>query len=276
MTSLRLLLALLAGILLIVIGCATFDRPDSVDLQRHFTDAGYEGSTVVYDVVQDHYTIVNSRGADKALPPASTFKIFNSMVALETHVIRDENEVIKWDGVVRDNDAWNRDHNLESAMKTSCYPYFQELARRIGEDRMQQWLDRVGYGNRKITPNIDSFWLDGHLRISAKQQAQFLTRLAKWDLPFSHRSMEITRRILINERSKDYTLYAKTGWAQQPTNVGWWVGWVEKEDGHVYVFATNIESPRPDPTFAEARIQITKGILRDMGILPKTEMAKSE
>src|SRR5689334_8698326 len=108
MTSLRLLLVLLIGITLIVIGCATFDRGEAVDLQKHFTDAGYDGTTVVYDVVQDRYTIVNPQRADVALLPASTFKIFNSMVALETRVIRDENEVIKWDGVVRDNDAWNR------------------------------------------------------------------------------------------------------------------------------------------------------------------------
>jgi len=276
MTPLRLFLALVLLGSLIMIGCATFERSEVTDLRKHFTDSGYDGTTVVYDVVQDRYTIVNPERADKALLPASTFKVFNSMTALETAVIRDENEVIRWDGVVRSQDAWNHDHDLTSAMRTSCYPYFQELARRIGNERMQQWLDRTNYGNHKVTPQIDSFWLEGDLRISAKQQVQFLTRLAKYELPFSRHSMEITRRIIINERTSDYTLYAKTGWAQQPTNVGWYVGWVEKKDGHIYVFATNIEAAQADPSFGEARIRITKDILKDRGFLPKVEMAKSE
>jgi beta-lactamase class D len=276
MTPLRFFLGSLVVVSLIAIGCAGFERSESTDLTRHFADSGYEGTTVVYDVTQDRFTIVNPQRADKALLPASTFKIFNAMVALDAPVIRDENEVIKWDGKVRQNDAWNRDHDLTSAMKTSCFPYFQELARRIGPERMQQWLERTNYGNHKATPAIDRFWLDGDLRISARQQVQFLSRLATWDLPFSRRAMEITKRILVNERTSDYTLYAKTGWAQNPASVGWWVGWIERKDGHIYVFATNIESASPDAGFGEARIRITKDILKDMGILPRVEMVKDD
>ena len=250
------------------------DRPD---LARIFDDAGYPtGTMLVYDLKQNTTITIHPDRANDPLLPASTFKIFNSLVGLETGVLKDEHVVIPWDGVKREFESWNRDHDLQSAIAVSCLPYFQEVARRIGRDRMQHWIDAAHYGNQKISPKIDSFWLDGDLRISADQQLELLIRLYKNDLPFSQRSMDIVKRILITEQTSDCTLHSKTGWAHRTNpDIGWWVGWVERSDGNVYFFASNIRAQTGDKEFAADRTNLPRTVLRKLAILPPDQPAPS-
>jgi beta-lactamase class D len=201
------------------------------------------------------------------LPPASTFKILNSLIALETGVVHDEHTVIKWDGVVRERSETNRDFDMAGAFRTSVLWYYEEIARRVGREQMQSWLEKVGYGNRKAGGVETAFWLHGDLRITAREQIEFLVRLYRDDLPFSPRSVQIVKQIMIHEKSPKYTLRAKTGWARKPHDIGWWVGWVEHDDGRVYFFATNIESDKRMADFGPTRIRITRAILRDLGAL---------
>src|SRR5690606_21044420 len=137
--------------------------------------------------------------ADSGFIPASTFKIFNSLVALEAGAVASEEEVLEWDGVERGWDAWDQDHSMRSAIRVSAVWFYQELARRIGETRMQQYLREVRYGNQTMDGAIDDFWLSGGLRITPLEQVDFLVRLARNDLPFSDRTMAILRDILILE-----------------------------------------------------------------------------
>ncbi len=109
------------------------------DLQKRFFDLGTEGTFVGYKI--DDYLIIASdkvRSGEGRLP-ASTFKIPNALIALETGVVQDpDKDGFKWDGVTRSIEAWNKDHTLRSAIAVSAFPVFQEIARRIGEERMKQ------------------------------------------------------------------------------------------------------------------------------------------
>ena len=107
------------------------------DLAKRFTDEGTVGTFVGYKV--DDYLIVASdkNRSGEPMLPASTFKIPNSLIALETGVVADtDNEVFKWDGVKRSIENWNRDHTLSSAFAASAVPVYQDIARRIGAERM--------------------------------------------------------------------------------------------------------------------------------------------
>jgi beta-lactamase class D len=236
--------------------------------ERHFRAANVEGSFLLYDLKRDAYEAWNVKRAETSYIPASTYKIFNSLVALETGVIKDENEVVKWDGVKREITEWNRDHTMRSAIKYSAVWFYQELARRVGVERMQRYIDLANYGNHDIRGGIDRFWLDGDLRITSRQQIETLVRLHRNELPFSRRSQEIVKDILINEKTDSYVLRAKTGLAlgaaSAESGVGWWVGYVERGDD-VYFFATNINIVRVEDR--SARINVTKNILREMKIL---------
>lgn len=242
----------------------------NVDFGRHFQDLGVEGSILIYDANNDRVFQHNQQRNTTAFLPASTFKILNSLISLETGVISDELAILTWDGISRKVFAWNRDLNMREAIKLSAYPFYQVLARRVGHDRMQQWVNQVGYGNQKIgsSDDIDKFWLQGELRITPQEQIQFLRRLYKNDLPFSERSISIVKDIMIMEKTPDYTIRGKTGWVGFDDGVrpqvGWMVGYLEKGE-NVYFFATNIDiRNEKDPA---ARLELTRRCFKDLAVL---------
>jgi beta-lactamase class D len=235
------------------------------DFKKLFDAFGVTGSFALHDLNNDSYVFCNEAQFKKPFIPASTFKICNSLIGLETGVIKDENFVIKWDGMVRPVVDWNKDQDLRTAFKNSTVPYYQELARRVGGKRMKYWLDKAKYGNADTSGGIDRFWLTGGLRITPEQQIIFLLRLYKNDLPFSVRSIDIVKRIMIAQDTTGYVLRAKTGSGEQENkNIGWYVGYLESVKG-TYFFATCIQAADPDiPVFLKARKEITNDILKSL------------
>ncbi|MBP2666706.1 MAG: Beta-lactamase [Firmicutes bacterium] len=151
------------------------------DFSRYFD--GLTGAFVLYEPATDTYRIYNEEQSNKRLSPCSSFKIFNSLIGLETGVL-DRNDTLTlmpWDGTHYDTAGWNRDHTLASATRESVVWYFQALARRIGAERMQLYLDRIGYGNRDISGGLTRFWLRSSLQISAMEQVDVLKTWARPD-----------------------------------------------------------------------------------------------
>ena len=245
-------------------------QSDSVaDLSRFF--GRFQGAFVAYDT-RTHVTLRHNPGlCARQFSPASTFKIPNSLIGLESGVIRDQHFVIPWDSVRRPVEAWNREHDLASAIAFSVVPYYQELARRVGPERMQHYLDTLGYGNRDISGGIDRFWLGRSLLISPDEQVSFLIRLRADAVPFSRRSIDIVKEILIQESNDRWTLRAKTGMATMDSNraVGWYVGWVERSDGAV-IFAACIPTKRAKEdgeAIFNQRKPIAIAILKALGVI---------
>lgn len=235
------------------------------DFKKFFDSFNVEGSFALFDLKNDSYAFCNEAQYKQPFIPASTFKICSSLIGLETGVIKDENFVIKWDGVVRPVVAWNKDQDLKTAFKNSTVPYYQELARRVGGKRMKYWLDKAKYGNADTSGGIDRFWLSGGLRITPEQQIKFLVRLYKNELPFSTKSIDIVKRIMIAQDTVGYVLRAKTGWSEQDeTSIGWYVGYLETGAG-TYFFATCVQSSDKDnPDSARSRKEITTEILKSL------------
>lgn len=239
---------------------------ERTDFKKYFDEYGHNGCFVLYDLNKDQYIKFNPERCTEQFIPASTFKIFNSLVGLETGAVKDENEIMKWDGEKRFYDAWNQDLNMNDAFKYSAVWFYQELARRVGEEKMQHYININHYGNEDISGGIDRFWLDGGIRISANEQIEFLKRIYKNEVKFSQRSIDILKRIMIYDQNDNYILRAKTGWAiRVKDQVGWFVGYVEKND-NVYFFALNVESKNPEEGFV-SRKEITFKILKELGVL---------
>jgi beta-lactamase class D len=260
------LLALLA----LVLACACSQAPDQEPaFGAHFEERGLEGAFILYDLNADTTVRYNAARCAQRFIPASTFKPLNALIALEAGSVADENEVIPWDGVDKGYASWNQDHDLSTAMQYSVVWFYQELARRTGQERMQHYVDAVGYGNQDISGQIDSFWLEGGLRISPEEQIAFLRRLYEGDLPFSDRSIAIVRRIILLEQTAGYRLSGKTGWTSRvDPQIGWFVGYLERE-GNVYFFATNVEKDESTESLGQMSQQITYEILGEMGLLPE-------
>jgi beta-lactamase class D len=212
-----------------------------VDYKKYYDEFGVTGSLIIYNQNKDSYIYFNKDQYKQPFIPASSFKILNSLIGLETGVIKDENFVIKWDGTKRQNPNWNKDHNLKTAFQNSTVWYYQELARRVGGKQMKHYLDLASYGNADTTGGIDKFWLTGNLRITPEQQLIFLRRLYDNQLPFSQRSIDIVKQIMLSADSTGYPVRAKTGWGGQDSlDIGWYVGWAEKNN-NVYYFVNCVQ-----------------------------------
>jgi beta-lactamase class D len=254
-------------ILLILFASCSVNRATVDDsLKKYFDDNKVEGCFTLFNNADGKVTVYNLPMDTARVLPASTFKIVNSLIGLETGVIVDENMAIKWDGIKRSNEAWNKDLTMLEAFKVSCVPYFQEVARRIGKDTMKLWIDSLNYGNKNIGDKIDTFWLDNHLKISPDEQLGLMKRLYFDQLPFQKRTQQIVRDAMLQEENTAYSLSYKTGggFDEKNNNIGWVVGWIE-ENKHPYFFVTLVKSADSTIDMKTVRLNITKGILKQLG-----------
>jgi len=140
-------------------------------------------------------------------------------------------------------------------------------ARRIGVERMQNYVDLFEYGNRDIGGGIDQFWLTGNLRIDPIQQIDFVDRLRRGALPVSKRSQGLVRDILPVTKAGDSIIRAKSGLlgaeAGRPS-LGWMVGWAEKGSEQT-VFALNLDVR--EPRHIADRMNLTQQCLSDIGAI---------
>lgn len=240
-------------------------------LESFFKEQNVTGTFGLFDNGRGRFTIYDlNRFRDSAYLPASTFKIVNSLIGLETGRAVDEKMVIRWDGVERSIPEWNQDLSMEDAFRYSAVPWYQELARRVGKDTMQHFLDTLGYGSKYgkavVADNLDTFWLDNSVKITADEQLGLVKRLYFEQLPFQKRSQTIVTRMMRQEDNSNYQLYYKTGWGttENGTALGWVVGWIE-ENKHPYFFALNIETPDTHADIPAKRMAILQGILKKLG-----------
>ncbi|SEK90916.1 beta-lactamase class D [Chitinophaga rupis] len=248
---------------LLINACAPNNVSEEKSWEKYFTENKVEGCFMLYDNSQGTFKVYNLDRAKERFLPASTFKIFNALVGLETGAIRDTAMVIKWDGIPREKE-WNQDLSMQQAFRLSSVPYFQEVARRIGKPTMQHWLDTIKYGNMKIS-RIDTFWLDNSLQISPDEELGFVKKLYFDNLPFTKTSMQWVRSVMLMEKTGKYELSYKTGWGiDGRKKIGWITGWVE-ENGHPAFYVLNIESEDPNIEMPDVRMKILKDILKQEG-----------
>lgn len=236
---------------------------------HYFKEAGLKGSFSLYDLNKKEYYTTDPKEFTIATSPASTFKIPNTFIALEERAVRDENEIIKWDGTPKRLKVWEQDYNLLNAYENSAVWFYQEVAKQVGVAKYHTYLKKLDYGNQDISDGLTTFWLGTSLKISPKNQLEFLQKLYAETLPFSQRTYKIGKEIMVEEKTSTYILRAKTGWADtKPIHTGWYVGYVETK-GNVYFFATRLYQPdaRQHDDFGAQRKAITRKVLTDLKTL---------
>ena len=238
---------------------------DDADLARLFAQHRLNGTMVIAAQHGGQSFVHNPQRAAQRLPVASTFKIFNTLIALEEKVVSDKDTVLHWDGKQHAISDWNRDQTLASAFKVSCVWCYQQMAARIGAGTYRQYLHQAHYGELHEPFDSTRFWLDGSLQISAQEQIGFLRQIYQRQLPFSAHSYDTLRQIMLAEQTPAYRLYAKTGWASSVSpQVGWYVGYVETAKA-VWFFATNIDID--DAAQLPLRLSLTRAALQAKGII---------
>lgn len=238
-------LALAAAGFLPLLAASESELTVRADLKAPFDQQKAKGVIVIFDPATGTALTNDLERAKKQYIPASTFKIPNSLIGLNVGAVQGIDEVLPYGGKPQHFKEWEQDMNLRDAIKVSNVAVYQELARRVGLERMQGALRELRYGNMEAGPVVDQFWLSGPLKISALEQTQFLAKLVSEGLPVSKKAVSDVKEITLLEKSAAVALHAKTGWciAYRPDpDLGWWVGWVEEaSSGKVVTFALNID-----------------------------------
>jgi len=252
-------------------------KSDSLNLKPFFGD--FVGAISVFNMQTGKSIQYNEEQCKKRFSPCSTFKIPNSLIGFETGIITDTSFVINYDSILHPRDLelmkkepykyWFQNLSIKNAFKYSCVWYYQELARRIGKQRMQKFITQIDYGNNSISTDIDKFWLDGSMEISINEQIEFLKKLYSYKLNgFSKKNIDMVKSMMLYQNTPSYRLYGKTGAGDLPDNkaIGWYVGFVETQSG-VYLFAMNILVNNFDDFKNNLRIEITKNTLKELKII---------
>lgn len=242
-----------------------------IDFPKPFQDCNVTGSITIYDYKNQQWIFSDTADAKKAMQPASTFKIMNLLIALETGVIKDEQTIVKWVGTT-DTTLYGyrpeiyKDMTVKEAFTVSAGWAFIELAKKIGKEKYLHYLKACDYGNLDLSDMGDDFWNFGPFGISPLNQIEFLTKVYEGKVPFSKKNIGILKKVMVSEKTIQYTLRSKTGWTRvDGKDIGWWVGFVERKD-NVYFFATRLIKPRKivNPDFGQCRKNITKTILKQL------------
>jgi len=245
-------------LLILMLSAFLFGSMEKEDetLAQLFTKRNIKGTIVISSLDGKIEYVYNRERAKQRFIPASTFKIPNTLIALEEGAISDEREVIKWDGVDKGFPVWNKDQTLQSAFPISCVWFYQELAKRVGNNKYLDQLKILNYGNKKTGPNVTTFWLDGDLKISALEQIRFLKKLYKEEFPYKKKHFQILKKIMVVDKKSEFILRAKTGWAIRiKKQYGWYVGYVETKNG-IWFFATNIDIKKKSDAVYRRKITI--------------------
>ena len=265
-----------SAFLLMAIGfaaCSPNNVTEDKSLEKYFRDNKVTGSFGMFDNGQGHFTLSNiPQFTDSMYLPASSFKIINSLIGLETGAVQDSSSIIPFDSTRSYREECKGEMNMYNAFRISCPNWYQELADEIGKPAMQKWLDTLGYGQRKerfvIGDNLDTFWLDNSVKVTGDEQLGLVKKLYFDQLPFSKRSQRIVRNMMLWENNSNYQLAYKTGWGTDENNnqIGWIIGWIE-ENKHPYFFALQVKSPDPKIDMPAVRLNILKGILAEYGFM---------
>lgn len=267
-TSKRIAFLMFACILISAFITKDKDKIKLVDFKNFYDSINTKGCMVIYDTKNKTYYLYDSSTLNKVFTPASTFKIPSTLMALETGTATDENFEIKWDSIERWSPNWSKDHTLKMAFQNSTVWYYQELARRMGSNKMKELLDKMQYGNMDTSGGVDLYWLTGGMRISPMQEIDFLRRLHTRQLPLSERTIRLCENIMLADSTSEYKLRAKTGWsATQNPEVAWYVGYFETKD-NVYYFANLVfPNEKSSKKLFQDRKDVVYKVFKSLGLL---------
>ena len=278
------------SLVLLLVACGSNAAPPPEPVSPVSSDAAVVADApkpVVIDwpngcfVFRDASGTLHENDRDRCAKPRrafSTFKLANSLIAVDAGVLAGADAAMTWDKKrVPDEkkyfDSWRKPHTLRSGIAVSSVPHFRTLALQIGEERMRAGLAKLDYGNQAIGGKLDRFWLsDGDLRISAHQQLAFVDGLARGKLKVSAKAQEVVRDISTLERNADAVLHGKTGSGPVEDGKGQWlmwqVGWIER-NGAIVPYATWIETGGMFDEARAARETQLRTTLDALGLFPK-------
>jgi beta-lactamase class D len=235
-------------------------------LEAFFKKENVEGCFTFLDNATGEIKLYNMAMDTSRFAPFETFDIVSSLFLLQTGVVTDEKMTIALDSASLKYFKGKIEPNIVNAFQFNATPFFQKTISGMGKDTLQDWISRLGYGNKDISGPLDSFWLNNRLKISPDEQLGLLKRLYFDQLPFRKTVHASVRQMMIKENNSAYKFAIKNGLGlEDSTNrISWVNGWVE-ENNHVYFFSSVIKDKENKVDLPAIHLNIVKGILTQYG-----------
>ncbi len=260
--------------LVVVSSCST---KNTKNVREPFKDL--KGCFLLYNLKTSAFEKTIGEACEQRFSASSTFKVPLAVMAFDSKVLKDEKQILKWDGKKRWLEAWNQDQNATSWMSHSVVWFSQKLTPKLGEKRFQKYLKIFQYGNQDISTGITEAWLhrpnnpEGSLSINAYEQVEFMRKLWKKELPVSKRAMELAQKITFLENSPNgYVLSGKTGSNfyddARKLQLGWFIAHISKNEQE-YIAVTNLSDINPIETTSYGGLrakEFTKAQLKEAGL----------
>ncbi len=244
----------------------------------HFQDM--QGCFLLYNMKTNQFEkVIGEENCKTAYPASSTFKPPIAVMAFDSGALKDENQVLKWDGKKGDREELNRDHNAKTWMRDSIVWFSQRLTVKMGLRKVQKYLDAFDYGNKDMKGGIKQAWLVSAgssgpaLKITGYQQIEWMKKLWTNALPVSLRAQKLTQEIMFLETSPSgFEFSGKTGSnffdPERRHHLGWFISHLKKGEQE-YLTVANFRDLKPyaGPGFGGPRAKaITKAILAEQGL----------
>lgn len=252
-------------------------EPIVVETDWSYYFDGINGAAVIFDTTENCYQIYNPELADTRRSPCSTFKIISSLIALENGIIKVDDSTREWSGEIFGIEEWNRDIDFSDAFHSSCVWYFRQVIDEIGQQAMQEELNRLEYGNADISdweglntgnsnPALTGFWLESSLLISPKEQAEVMENIFNGKSEYSEQTIDQLEQVMLlpEQKETDITIYGKTGMGKVQGIVvdSWFTGFADSADKRISFCVYLGESDGKDVSSAKAR-EIAMEIMSD-------------
>lgn len=265
--------------LLITIQACTTPKPAPVAEKKPDPFAELKGCFLLFNVKTQAFEKQLGTSCEERLPACSSFKVPLAVMAFDSGVLKNENQILKWDKKKRGMGPWNMDHNAKTWMRDSVVWFSQKLTPKIGPKKFQKYLKDFKYGNEDFSTGITQAWLNspadprGGLKINAFEQVEFMNKLWTNKLPVSQRAMDLTRQITFLESTPNgFVFSGKTGSnfydVEKKIQLGWFISHIQKGDQE-YIAVTNLSDLKPIETtlFGGFRAkEITKAQLAEAGL----------
>ncbi len=235
----RIGIVLLAG--LAFFACTPNNVKSDVEIVKILDSAKVKGCFALMENGTAQFVISDlSLYKDSAFAPLNTFFAVPSLIALDRGYIN---------------------HNSSSWVSADSIAYYQSIIEKIGRADLLKSIDSLHYGKGIVSNDLNTFWKDESLRITADEQLGFIKKLYFNQLPFQKRSQDIYKKMILKEDNASYKLSYIAGALTGPNPAQWLVGYVE-ENKHPYFFVMHINSDN-----GVSGLAILKSILLQQGFL---------
>lgn len=235
-------------------------------LEEFFRKENVEGCFTFLDNATGEIKVYNMSMDTTRYAPFETFDVLSALVLLQTGVVTDEKMTVALDSSALQYFKGDQQANIVNAFQMNASPFFQKTVSSMGKDTLQDWITRLGYGNKVTAEPLDSFWLNNRLKISPDEQLGLLKRLYFDQLPFRKTVQASVRQMMVKENNAAYKFSYKTGegMGDAEHRVSWVNGWIE-ENNHVYFFSSLIKDSVQKTNLSSRHLNIVKSILTQYG-----------